>query len=83
LGPFGGQFAELARTLLEEIRAGRPVHRRSAVRLARSILESATARMAEAVLEANDRQLLPRLVDLLDAALGAMALGSASSKTAR
>ncbi|HMI92042.1 MAG TPA: hypothetical protein VK509_11790 [Polyangiales bacterium] len=54
--------------LLEDIRAGRVVQRRDAVRLARLILESSVVRMAEAVLEADDRQLLPRLVELLDAA---------------
>jgi hypothetical protein len=69
LGPFGGQFAEVARVLLEDIHAGRPVQRRDAVRLARSILESSVVRMAEAVLEADDRQLVPRLVELLVAAL--------------
>jgi hypothetical protein len=66
-GLYGGQIAEVARALLEDIGAGRAVQRRDAVRLARSILESAVVRLAGAVLEADDRQLLPRLVDLLDA----------------
>jgi hypothetical protein len=79
-GPFGGQVAELARPLLEDIHAGRPVQRRGAVRLARSTLESAAVRMAAAVLEADDRQLVPRLVDLLDAALEPTPVTTAARK---
>ena len=79
VGPFGGQVAEVARVLLEDIHAGRPVERRDAVRLARSILESSVVRMAEAVLEAGDRELVPRLVELLDAALEPNAASNAAS----
>jgi hypothetical protein len=56
------------------------VHRRDAVRVARSILESSLVRTAEAVLEADDPQLLPRLVELLDAALEPNAASSAARK---
>jgi hypothetical protein len=68
-GPFGGQFLQLGRGLLEDIRAGRSVQRRDAVRLARMVLESGPVRMAEAVLEADDRDLLTRVVDLLEGTL--------------
>jgi hypothetical protein len=54
---------------LEDIAAGRPIHRRDAVALARAVLESASVRAAEAVLEASDRELLPRLNELLETAL--------------
>jgi hypothetical protein len=67
--PFGGQFLQLGRQLLEDISAGRPVRRRDAVVLARAVLESQAVRAAEAVLEADDRELLPRLVELLEATI--------------
>jgi hypothetical protein len=68
-GPFGGQFLALGRAALEDVGAGRPVRRSDAVTLARAELEGAAVRAAEAVLEADDRELLPRLVELLDAVL--------------
>jgi hypothetical protein len=64
-GPFGGQFLALGRAVLEDISAGWPVRRRDAVTLARAVLEGA----AVAVLEADDRELLVRLVELLQATL--------------
>jgi hypothetical protein len=43
------------------------------VALARAVLESQAVRAAEAVLEADDRGLLPRLVELLQATIEANA----------
>ena len=63
--PFGAQFLQLGRELLEDTRAGRSLQRRDAVQLARRVLESEPVRPAKAVLEANDRDLLTRAVDLL------------------
>jgi integrase len=68
-GPFGGQFLALGRAMLEDIGAGAQVRRSDAVALARGVLESTAVRAAEAVLEADDRDLIPRLVELLNAVL--------------
>lgn len=45
------------------------MQRRDAVRLARMVLESGPVRMAEAVLKAEDRELLARVVNLLEETL--------------
>jgi hypothetical protein len=68
-GPFGDQFERPARMLLEDIRAGRPVQRRDAIRLARFVLENAAVRLAEAVLEAGDTELLVPVLELLEATI--------------
>ena len=44
---------------------------------------SSVVRMAEAVLEADDRQLLPRVVDLLETALEPNAASNAARKRLR
>jgi hypothetical protein len=70
-GPFGDQLLRLGRTLLEDIGAGRPVPRRDAVAVVRAVLESQVVRTAEAVPHADDQELLPRLVELLQATIAA------------
>lgn len=68
-GPLRDQFLGSARGILQAIATGRVVPRRDAVAVARSVLESTAVRAAEAVLEADHRDLLPRLVELLNAVL--------------
>jgi hypothetical protein len=67
-GTTWGQFVALGRAVLKDIGAGRPVRRRDAVIVLR-VLEGVVVRAAAAVLEADERELLPRLVELLNAVL--------------
>ena len=62
--------AALARRLVLDVRAGKPIARRDTVALARAVLESEVVRAAEAVLEAGDGELATRVVELAAAVLG-------------
>jgi hypothetical protein len=66
--------------LLEDVRAGCAVQRRDAVRMARLVLESGPVRMAEAVLEAPDKELIMRLIELLEATIELTADHAATMK---
>jgi len=61
--------AALARRLVLDVQAGKPIARRDAVALARAVLESDVVRAAEAVLEAGDGELATRVIELAAAVL--------------
>ena len=61
--------AALARRLVLDVQAGKPIARRDTGALARAVLESEVVRAAEAVLEAGDGQLPARVLELAAAVL--------------
>ena len=61
--------AALARRLVPDVQAGKPIARRDTVALARAVLRSEVVRAAEAVLEAGDGEPATRAVELAAAAL--------------
>jgi len=62
--------AALARRLVLDVQAGKPIARRDTVALARAALESEAVRAAEAVLEVGDGELAARVVELVELLAG-------------